>query len=402
MSNKKIILILISVLAALDVRGQRDSAELKSSEVLIFEIDELINYTRNEIDADDKKNNSKIPQSIKALNNKNCTQLSGMLPDLKIKLYDEYGDIENVKYQIEPFIISLNKCIKALELLTTHDVYVEVEKINYENAFLFKELAKGNLFRAVGEKHARPALFSISVGFGYYGNGMYKTFNNAYQESEWRDESGSLPDFKNENASANLSYAITVDRIVSKRATAGIGFQSLPSVSIRSQAANDTSGGLYDRSSESFSGNAFDIHGAYIVKKRKPSGFGFEITVGGSIQLNNFILERELTTINSVFLYSYIYYYEGPNENIVTDTAEVYDSFYESLNQKGICHSIAFGISISGHYHINKYVSINVMLAQYLDTGIKVDGLNFNGRSLPSYTLKLNSFTARAGLAFHF
>jgi hypothetical protein len=404
MTHTRNSLMMLFVLICVNSHAQVDSVALKTSEILIYEMEDLINTTRTEIEIDDNKNNNNISADVKKMNEKNCAALYDILKVLKPKLYEEHGLVENVKYQIEPFMISIQKCISTLEVLTTHPKgYVEVEKVNYETAYLFKEIAKGNLFRVIGERQIKPKLFSVSLSLGYHANPTNTLLTDAYKQTPWKNETGNLPDFTNQKKNQNLFYNVSIDYRISKKATTGIGLQSLPTSNTVAQILIDDTVDLYDYASEAVSGYAVNLHAGYILKNRKQNGKGIEVALEGCLQLNNYLLEREIVATVSKYSHSYLIFQRiAAGGGGQVDTIEVYNTFSESLSQKKSLHSISFGINVSASYLISKLFSINATFSQYIDTGASVEEFKFYSRNLPSYTIKLSAFTARVGIGLHF
>src|SRR4030095_3674555 len=106
------------VLFSTPILAQRDSTQ-KSHEQLVYEIDELLNATRNAIDLDDKKPTGKLGQEIKELNAKNCEKILKLYTNLKARLTEEYSKVPEVMYQVDPFLVSITKCRDALIALTS-------------------------------------------------------------------------------------------------------------------------------------------------------------------------------------------------------------------------------------------------------------------------------------------
>lgn len=385
-------------IASTNAHAQRDT--VKSYYQIEYEIDSLLNTTRSAIDKDDNSNTGKLGPEIRKLNETNCKKIRNLLGELNARLHNEYGAIPEVMYQVEPFLVSLDKCTDALQTLTFHpNIYEEADRNAYESAFLFKELAKGNLFRALNSYREKPLLFEFAGFIGYQTNPMYNTLSDAYSTTEWRSEDGTSGDFENQNKSRNLIFKINLNYKIAKKAVMGMSFQSLPSGEIHTLIPSFQIN-LPDQATESFSGNSFHLNGYYLlINGNKYSKKGAQVKAGLTLCLNNFYLTRELSTWSSEYDHNEIVY--NP-ETEVYDTIYYYNRYETTMKQENKFHSVSFGLNLKADYFLGTRISVNAEVSQYFDTGINVQQMDFNNRSLPSYTLKFNSFEALLGMGLHF
>lgn len=418
MKIPKILILICICHAGSFAQTKRDSIRNNSYDRLILAIDATINSTYDSIQSSFERQN-KNTNEMKSYNKAVCAELKQKLPVLENSIYSQFGANEDTKNQVQPYMTSLSKCIHALEQLTNiKEMISENDQNNYSNTYLFKELAKGNLFRYLNTAKITPTRFSTVLSFGVQSNSMNTTIQDAYLSTPWKGESGGLPDLKNNNVNKNLCASLQLNYRVSEKGIAGMEYKTLPSV----QLSGQTDPSIFTRTldsvglptdtlthivngnffSESLKGYALAINADYIIKNNKPSGFGIQLSAGASLQYNQYTLSREMNVSqldSSLILMTII---STPNFTLDTASAVNYFTQTEEIHREYNLHSISIGIHASADYHLNKFASIKFSVSQSIDTGAKIDELSYYNASLPSYTIRFTSFSASVGLAFHF
>lgn len=395
-----VITLLIVTISDVGLFAQTDSLTLEKSKDLIAQIDFEINELRDTIDYDDAKTKDKLKPDFKLYNKVSCDKLRTLISNLRLSLYNDYKQIDNINFQIEPLLSSYQKCVAALEALTSHvSIYQANDKDEYNNAYLFKELAKGNLFRVVSEKKPDKNNFEVYTVLGYMTNGMYNTLNDAYNSTVWINDNNADKEFKNENLATNIIFIVGFNYRLTRNFAAGINFQTLPSTQINGQhtyAENDSLN-LTNTIAEQIRGNMAGISCSYIIKPELENGDGFSISFDAGVKVCNYNVKRSISGYER--FYDHTEYIQLGDSSAILN---VYNYLVNTKTREANFSSLSFSAGFTAKYFIKRNLAACLRLAQCLDTGVNINEMSLRSSQLPAYKLRYGGFCALLGIAVHF
>lgn len=348
---------------------------------LINKTDSLISTTFAVINKESETANS-ATTSVKTMNKENCEQLNTQLiPQLEQKLLDEFGGDENINNQIHPFIVSLKECTEALQKLTIDQIYKADKFTSYANAFLFKELAKGNLFRSLGNVSTDRKRFTFSLSYGALFSDMGTQIKNQLIKDKWVN-GGEPAIYKSGNDYVDFKF----DYKVSGKISIAFGYHNLPQYGASGYKITADTAKTKQWANEFIKGNSIGLNCAYALYKVKASGYGFEAKIGLGVDYNLCTLKQEISQELNI---------NNFNQQLIIYNLTMNSSEY-------LLHSLGININGNANYHFNKNVSLQLGMTYYFDFGMDVPALEFQNSAIEKHTLNYNAFGINVGLATHF
>lgn len=251
--------------------------------------------------------------------------------------------------------------------------------------------------RQEAEKQNRFSRIHLTAEVGLYANKIDEVITETFVSDLYEGSVSYIPGIINQvtgipdnDSQSNAVLNLSLDFSLSKRFKLGIGINGIPKIQVVGyvdlDSLNQYEEYYYNKVEEIITGTTVKLQMLYVFKKYKGNGFGFEIDGGGGITYNFVNLKQNFIT--SVFDSTAQQWVQGE---------ELFQNKYSSVGAYAMLRfDIYFGKNISW---VND-------LAIIYDTGIQIDETTYTFKqveqSVSAHDIKLNSFMAATGLAFHF
>lgn len=247
------------------------------------------------------------------------------------------------------------------------------------------------------EKQNHFSRIHITAEVGLYANKIDDVITETFVNDLYEGSVSYIPGMINQvsgipdnDSQSNAVLNLSLDFSLSKRFKLGVGINGIPKIQVVGyvdlDSLNQYEEYYYNKVEEIITGTTVKLQMLYVFKKYKGNGFGFEIDGGGGVTYNFVNLKQNFIT--SVFDTTAQQWVQG--EELFTDK-------YSSV---GAFAMLRFDI------YFGKNISWVNDLAIIYDTGIKIDETTYTFKqveqSVSAHDIKLSSFMAATGLAFHF